>query len=139
MKLIFHGGAQEVGRSCIELITSESRILLDCGIKITPDGLEYPSRLDDLSDVDAVFLSHAHLDHSGALPLLKHKGFAGKIFCTLATAKLSDVLLKDSYKIDLIKHHHSEYNDFDIKYLRDNISIVSYNQKYKSNINIHIE
>ena len=80
MKLIFHGAAREVGRSCIELQTEKNTYLFDAGIKITEEGLDYPSHITDLHGLDGVFLSHAHLDHSGALPLLNHYGLKCPIF-----------------------------------------------------------
>ena len=68
MKLQFQGAAQEVGRSCILV---EDRFLLDAGIMLEHSGVEYPLPFNH-KDIDAIFLSHAHLDHSGALPFFVH-------------------------------------------------------------------
>ena len=85
VKLIFHGGAHEVGRSCIELQASGDRYLLDAGIKFKEEGFEYPAGLDNIPDIDGLFISHAHLDHSGALPLLEHNNIIFPVFCTKLT------------------------------------------------------
>lgn len=130
MKFTFHGGANEVGRSCIEMETGKGTFLFDCGIKVTPEGLVYPKKMDDLNDVKAVFLSHAHLDHTGALPMFKHSGSKAKIFCTKATARISDVLLNDSYQVDLIKHNHPAYTKFDIKSVEDQMVFVQFRKDY---------
>ncbi|GAB3017772.1 MBL fold metallo-hydrolase RNA specificity domain-containing protein [Bowmanella dokdonensis] len=106
--ITFHGAAQEVTGSC-HLIESEAlgRILLDCGMH---QGGDVVSRLQDEdfpfnpTNIDAVILSHAHMDHSGMLPKLVHQGFAGPIYCTHATADLLDIMLRDSaglYERDL--------------------------------------
>ena len=85
------GGFNQVGRSCMLLTTPESKILLlDCGIlpnaRNTWDS--YP-RLDwadfDMDDLDAVVISHAHLDHSGYLPVLFKYGYRGPVYCTEPT------------------------------------------------------
>ncbi|MBN2881190.1 MBL fold metallo-hydrolase [Candidatus Woesearchaeota archaeon] len=129
MKLIFHGAAREVGRSCIELVTQDGSFIFDCGIKMDPEGLQYPQRMDDLTGVKAVFLSHAHLDHTGALPLLKHNDSKVKVFCTKGTARVTDILLNDSYRIDLIKHHHPAYTQLDIKALEDQMIFLPYRKQ----------
>ena len=77
MKIIFHGAAREVGKSCIEIRTEGKRYIMDAGIKFTQHGNEYPKALDSIHELDGVFISHAHLDHSGALPLLEHKSNIG--------------------------------------------------------------
>ena len=64
----FLGGVCEVGRSCVFLKSEDTGILLDCGIK-QGERSQYPS-LEMIDSVDAVILTHAHIDHSGALPLL---------------------------------------------------------------------
>jgi putative mRNA 3-end processing factor len=115
MHLIFHGGAKEVGRSCIEVSTGTERILLDCGLKLGPEGTEYPVGFDYVDNIDAVFISHAHLDHTGALPLLDHKGLDCPIFATKTTKTLTRLLLKDAFKIGKITHQHLGYTEADIK------------------------
>jgi metallo-beta-lactamase family protein len=98
--LTFLGAAQEVTGSCYLLETlGGGRILLDCGMHQGGDAVD---RIQDEvfafdpNDIDAVVLSHAHLDHSGLLPKLHHEGFVGPIYCTRATAELLDVMLNDS-------------------------------------------
>lgn len=96
------GAAREVTGSCHLLQVNNTRILLDCGLqqgnraKVHP--IEAPLDFDP-ADIDAVILSHAHLDHSGMLPRLVRSGFRGAIHCTPDTAKLLDVLLKDAFHI----------------------------------------
>src|SRR3989338_9292002 len=71
LKITFGGAAQEVGRSSI-LVDAGDTILLDHGVKLTPHGTEYPLPID--TNIDAVVISHAHMDHSGNLPHLFLKG-----------------------------------------------------------------
>ncbi|MFM1897668.1 MAG: hypothetical protein RLZZ385_2742 [Pseudomonadota bacterium] len=106
--ITFYGAAREVTGSC-RLLESPTcgRILLDCGMhqggdavaRLRKDKFKFkPAR------IDAVILSHAHLDHSGLLPKLVHQGFNGPIYCTPATAALLDIMLNDStglYEKDL--------------------------------------
>ena len=98
--LTFYGAAQEVTGSCHLLETiGGGRVLLDCGMHQGGDAVEriqderFPF---DPADIDAVILSHAHLDHSGLLPKLFEEGFAGPVICTRATAELLDIMLRDS-------------------------------------------
>lgn len=98
--ITFHGAAQEVTGSC-HLLESPAigRVLIDCGMHQGGDAVEriQDERFDfDPGSIDAVLLSHAHLDHSGMLPRLFHEGFRGGIYCTRATAELLDVMLHDS-------------------------------------------
>jgi putative mRNA 3-end processing factor len=79
MKLKFLGSAKEVGRSCIVLSTGKENLLLDCGIKLE-SGLEYPMFPE--KKIDAIFISHAHLDHTGALPYFDKLGLRYPIFLT---------------------------------------------------------
>lgn len=132
MELLFHGAAREVGRSCIELRTLQGyKYLLDVGVKIQSNGLQLPENVEDIKDFDGVFLSHAHLDHSGGLPLFEHKNLVGPIFCTRQTFAISKILLKDSYKISKIKNTHPAYNSTDLKKINKDVKLVSFDKWYK--------
>tara|TARA_R110002167_G_scaffold29239_4_gene97834 strand:+ start:70934 stop:72337 length:1404 start_codon:yes stop_codon:yes gene_type:complete len=98
--ITFHGAAQEVTGSC-HLVESPAigRVLLDCGMRQGGDAL---NRIQDEgfpfepNSIDAVILSHVHLDHSGLLPTLVSLGFSGPIYCTQATKSLLRILLEDA-------------------------------------------
>ncbi|WP_371373211.1 MBL fold metallo-hydrolase RNA specificity domain-containing protein [Thalassotalea aquiviva] len=97
-----YGAAQEVTGSCHLLHTSNTHILLDCGLhqgNRSHRHLEAESFDFNPASLDAVILSHAHLDHSGRLPMLVHQGFQGPIYCTQATAQLLPIMLMDSYSL----------------------------------------
>ena len=130
MKFIFRGGAREVGRSCIELQTKGDRYLLDCGVKFTEDGFAYPQGLFDVPDLDGVFLSHAHLDHSGGLPFFEHKDLRGPIFCTSQTTILAKALLKDSFEVARIKHLHPAFTRIDLKEVKKDIHVVQFDKPF---------
>jgi len=99
MKIRFHGAAQTVTGSQHLLEVNGSRILLDCGLYQGRRSETYERNQNhpfDPSKIDAVILSHAHIDHSGNLPHLVKDGFGGPIYATKATADLADVMLRDS-------------------------------------------
>jgi metallo-beta-lactamase family protein len=99
MKLEFYGAAGEVTGSCHILTVGHSRILLDCGMIQGGRKAEARNRAPwpfDPRSLDAVVLSHAHIDHSGRLPLLVKEGFAGPIYAQRATRDLCRIMLKDS-------------------------------------------
>jgi uncharacterized protein len=98
--LLTLGGFAEIGRSCMLLETSESKIILDCGFKASAkDPLAATPRFDiagiSMEDVDAVVISHAHLDHSGFLPALFKYGYGGPVYCTEPTLLLMSMLQRD--------------------------------------------
>ncbi|MFW5704213.1 MAG: MBL fold metallo-hydrolase [Nanoarchaeota archaeon] len=130
MKIVFHGGAGEVGKSCIELQTGGKRYLLDAGVKFVQGGIEYPKFLDKIHDLDGVFISHAHLDHSGALPMLEHKKLNCPIYMTKLTWKITNLLLKDSYHLEKLKHLHPAYVERDIRKVEHDLRFVKYDQEY---------
>jgi metallo-beta-lactamase family protein len=105
--LTFLGAAQQVTGTCYLVETPAfGRILLDCGLHQGHDKEgELGARMTFHPEtIDAVILSHAHLDHSGMLPVLVNQGFNGPIYCTRATARVLDVMLYDSlflYEKDL--------------------------------------
>lgn len=99
MKIKFLGAATSVTGSCYLITTEKHKILLDCGMFQGSDDMDAwnwePFDFDP-EEIDLVLLSHAHIDHSGRLPLLVKRGFKGKIYCTDATADLLEVMLRDS-------------------------------------------
>jgi KH/beta-lactamase-domain protein len=98
------GGVKQVGRSCFIVVTPESKVMLDCGINPGEmSGLNAYPRLDwfnfDLDDLDAIVISHAHIDHQGFLPTLFKYGYRGPVYCTEPTLPLMILLQMDSVKI----------------------------------------
>jgi KH/beta-lactamase-domain protein len=114
------GSFQEVGRSCILVETAESKVMLDCGIhpgsRNTWDA--YP-RLDwaDISprDLDAIVISHSHLDHMGFLPAMYKYGYDGPVYCTEPTLPLMTLLQNDFVKIAQIEGGRLIYDQKDIR------------------------
>ena len=100
VRLTALGGFRQVGRSAILVQTKESSVLLDCGINpgSTSSTVAYP-RLDapqfDLDSLDAVVISHAHLDHCGFLPFLFKYGYDGPVYCSAPTSSLMTLLQLD--------------------------------------------
>ena len=125
MKITLHGAAQEVGRSCVEVKEAGIRFLFDSGLKIAPTESLYPHTPTDLKNVKAIFLSHCHLDHCGALPYFFHRGFAGNVFCTSMTKSITRIILKDNWKVSRIKNFVQEYNKKDINKILDNFKIIN--------------
>jgi metallo-beta-lactamase family protein len=109
--LTFHGAAREVTGSCHELESPTlGRVLLDCGMHQGGDAVARvrdEAFVFDPAHIDAVILSHAHLDHSGLLPKLFHDGFRGVIHCTKATCELLSIMLHDSVGLYLRDLEHS--------------------------------
>jgi hypothetical protein len=96
------GGFREVGRSCALLSTRESKILIDCGAPTSsPEMTPYlmVPELQPLESIDAVVITHAHLDHCGLLPVLFKYGYAGPVYCTPPTRDLMSLLQIDSLKV----------------------------------------
>ncbi len=98
-RLSFFGAAQEVTGSCFLLETDGKKILIDCGLFQSPrfsntkNTEPFPF---DAKSIDALFVTHAHIDHTGRIPKLIKAGFKGKIFSTLPTKDLANLMLKDS-------------------------------------------
>ncbi len=99
MKVTFLGAAHEVTGSCTLLEACGYKILVDCGMEQGPDIYENSELPVPPADIDFVFLTHAHIDHSGKLPLLSKNGFRGKVYSTVATRDLCAIMLADSAHI----------------------------------------
>ncbi|MGC9516541.1 MAG: beta-CASP ribonuclease aCPSF1 [Methanomicrobiales archaeon] len=117
------GGFREVGRSCMFLQTPNSKVLLDCGVNVA--GADEKSAYPFLNvpefvldDLDAVIISHAHLDHSGFLPYLYHYGYEGPVYCTTPTRDLMTLLQLDH--ID-IAHREDNPLPFNVKHVKKSI------------------
>ncbi|MEO1268321.1 MAG: MBL fold metallo-hydrolase, partial [Myxococcota bacterium] len=104
MQVTFLGGADEVGASCALLETCGRRILIDCGIRMSPrdgDRLPWLGRLQEgeRTELDAVVVTHAHTDHTGALPVLMQGYPNVPIYMTEASLDLTQLLMMDALKI----------------------------------------
>lgn len=99
MKLTFLGATHEVTGSCYLLEACGKKILIDCGLEQGGDTYENKPIPYPAGEIDMVLLTHAHMDHSGLLPLLCKQGFSGQIFATGGTTALCRIMLMDSAHI----------------------------------------
>jgi len=99
MQLSFLGADHEVTGSCHFIKFSGRHLLVDCGMEQGPDLYVNQEIPVNASDIDYVFITHAHIDHSGLLPLLYSHGFRGRVYATNATCELCNIMLKDSAHI----------------------------------------
>lgn len=99
MKLTFIGAAHEVTGSCTLLEVCGKHILIDCGMEQGKDTYENCELPVPPGDIDAVCLTHAHIDHSGLIPAMVANGYKGPIYSTEATQRLADIMLRDSAHI----------------------------------------
>ena len=99
MKLTFLGAAHEVTGSCTLLNANGKNILIDCGMEQGADIYENCELPVPPTEIDAILLTHAHIDHSGKIPAMVVGGYKGPIYSTEATFKLCEVMLRDSAHI----------------------------------------
>ena len=99
MKLSFYGADQCVTGSCHCLEVGGKHILIDCGLQQGRDEIDNASLPFHPGQIDYVLVTHAHIDHSGRIPLLIKQGFQGRILTTRLTAELLDIMLQDSAHI----------------------------------------
>ncbi len=111
MKISFHGATREVTGSCYLVENDKTRMLVDCGMfqgSSFADAKNFRDFGFDPKTIDAVVVTHAHLDHCGRLPKLFKEGFRGKIYCTPPTAKLITLVLEDAVQV-MEDDHRREY------------------------------
>ncbi|MCC8168129.1 MAG: MBL fold metallo-hydrolase [Clostridiales bacterium] len=101
MLLEFLGAAREVTGSCHYVMFDDVHLLVDCGMEQGPDLYENQELPVNAAEIDYVFVTHAHVDHSGLLPLLYKNGFRGWIYATKATMDLCSIMLRDSAHIQV--------------------------------------
>ena len=99
MKLSFYGADQCVTGSCHCLEVNGKRILVDCGLQQGRDEIDNQALPFAPNTIDVVLITHAHIDHSGRVPMLIRQGFSGRIITTRLTADLLDIMLADSAHI----------------------------------------
>jgi len=120
IRLSFLGASRQVGRSCFLLQTPESRVLIDCGIDPGQDeGSEQYPFLDapefNISEIDAVVVSHSHLDHCGLIPYLFKFGYKGPVYCTLPTRDVMSLLQLDMVKVQRNEGKEPIYTSEDVR------------------------
>ena len=96
MKLTFIGAAHEVTGSCHYVTFGDKHVLVDCGMEQGPDLYVNQEIPVNAATIDYVFVTHAHIDHSGMLPKLYKDGFRGKVYATQATENLCRIMLMDT-------------------------------------------
>ncbi|MFW9965700.1 MAG: beta-CASP ribonuclease aCPSF1 [Candidatus Thorarchaeota archaeon] len=118
IRLTAFGGFKEVGRQSMFLQTSESNILLECGVNVGTPSKAYP-RLDmpefNLDELDAVIITHAHLDHCGMVPFLFKYGYRGPVYMTAPTLNLATLLQLDYLDVAEREGKLRPYRDRDVK------------------------
>ena len=101
MRITFLGATHEVTGSCCYVEGAGKRFLVDYGMEQGPNTFENEDIPIPVSELDFVLLTHAHIDHSGNLPLLYAKGFRGKVYTTEASADLCSIMLRDCAHIQM--------------------------------------
>jgi len=119
MNLAFYGAAGTVTGSKYLLTNSNKKVLVDCGLFQGLKTLRQRNWEDppfDIAEIDAVVLTHAHIDHTGYLPVLSKKGYRGPVYCTPATRDLCGIMLPDSGHLQeeeahyLTRHKYSKHD-----------------------------
>ncbi len=131
VSLLTLGGFGQVGRSCMLLTTPDSKILVDCGVNPgARNPMESFPRLDwaniTLDDLDAVVIGHAHLDHTGFLPVLCKYGYKGPIYCTEPTLPMMNLIQLDAIKVVAAQGRTPIYSDRDVKQIMKQTITIPY-------------
>ncbi len=131
-RLTFLGSARQVGRSSILLQTPNSKILLDCGIDVSSSGENRYPYFNipefDLDHLDAVILSHAHIDHSGFIPYLYKMGYRGPVYMTPPTRDVSALLALDAIGVSYKQAEKPLFSSTDIKEMVKHSICLNYNE-----------
>lgn len=132
VRLTFLGGARQVGRSCILLQTPVSKILLDCGIDVAAQNSEKFPYLNipefSLDQLDAIIISHAHLDHVGLLPYLYKMGYKGPVYMTPPSRDIAALLALDFIGVAYKQASKPLFDSTDIKEMVKHSICLNYNE-----------
>ena len=132
VRLTFLGSGRQVGRSCLLLQTENSKILLDCGIDVASseaDRFPYFNVPEfDISSLDAVIISHAHLDHVGLLPYLYKMGYRWPVYMTTPSRDLAALLALDFIEVAYKQAKTPLYNSTDIKEMVKHSICLNFNE-----------
>jgi metallo-beta-lactamase family protein len=153
MKVKIFGAGKSVTGSCYNLFTNNESILIDCGlfqgskeiVRLNYEDFKFNPR-----DIDALILTHAHLDHCGRIPKLVKSGFKGKIFATDATKELTNIILLDSANINKKDTEHENkrrareglpprkplYSEEDVRVAMKLFRVIPYQEEFKVTQNI---
>jgi len=119
VRLTALGAWREVGRSCAMLGTQDSRVLVDCGVKFDEGDSATPllglPEVQPLASLDAVVVTHGHLDHCGLVPLLYRLGYDGPVYCTAPTRDLMALLCMDSIQVAEARGARKPYDAEDVR------------------------
>jgi KH/beta-lactamase-domain protein len=133
VKVTALGGFREVGRSCLLVQTPNNKILIDCGVNsetMDPSkGFPYLNAMNlSLDELDAVIVTHAHLDHSGFIPYLFAYGYDGPVYCTSPTRDLMILLQMDYVEVVNKSGNKAPYMDKHIQKMLNNIIVRDYGE-----------
>ncbi|HOF43832.1 MAG TPA: beta-CASP ribonuclease aCPSF1 [Candidatus Pacearchaeota archaeon] len=132
VRVSFLGSGRQVGRSCLLLQTPNSNILLDCGIDVASSGNDKFPYFNipefDISQLDAIILSHAHLDHSGLLPYLYKMGYRGPVYMTAPTRDIAALLALDFIGVAYKQAAAPLFSSADIKEMVKHSICLNYNE-----------
>jgi len=126
------GGGRQVGRSCYLLQTPQSKVLLDCGINVAGKGKEKFPYLDvsefKINELDAIILTHAHLDHSGLIPYLFKMGYRGPVYMTAPTRDTAALLALDFIGVAYKQASAPLFSSVDVKEMVKHTICLDYNE-----------
>jgi uncharacterized protein len=132
IRLTVLGSGRQVGRSCLLLQTPQTKILLDCGINVAGKGKEKFPYLDvsefKINELDAIILSHAHLDHSGLIPYLFKMGYRGPIYMTAPTRDIAALLALDFIGVAYKQASAPLFSSVDVKEMVKHTICLEYNE-----------
>jgi len=132
IRITFLGSGRQVGRSAILLTTPNSKILLDCGIDVASQGKDKFPYFDvpefDVNELDAVIISHAHLDHVGLLPYLYKMGYKGPTYMTLPTRDIAALVSLDFIGVAYKQAATPLFSSTDIKEMVKHAICLDYNE-----------